>query len=521
MKKLYKIKNLIFGIILIMNSLVTISQVCNPAGNVIVFSNYDGSKETTLGRLNIVVDVNIPNLKIGICSYERVTVNISGPYAGNVTSVIYAGYGGTVNCNCYYPLTPVGCHATTTITGVPTGTVSYAIMPPSTYLDVNGYNNIICSYQCVPGSNGGCNTPGQVVSYFTNAFSGTFRSHTTQYGCWNGATFSVSTTGNCCMTAPCTLPVSGAVVGTNSICAGSTNTYSVAPLVGATSYNWTLPGGWIGTSTTNSISTTASSSAGTISVTVSNACGTSSASVKAITVNALPTLTIAASSSTICSGQSVILTASTTATSYSWNTGATTMTTSVSPTLTSIYSASVTGSGGCISNTANCTVFVNTNPIVVALTSNSLICRGASAILTASSSATSYTWNTGATTMSVSVSPSVTSTYTVSVSNAAACVASSTVIVTVSPCTGINEILENAVSVYPNPANGVINVDLTSELTKNSSLEVYDALGKLVVKQVLANELNSINISSLSNGVYTFKILNKAETIKTGKFIKQ
>ena len=53
-----------------MNSLVTISQVCNPAGNVIVFSNYDGSKETTLGRLNIVVDVNIPNLKIGICSYE-------------------------------------------------------------------------------------------------------------------------------------------------------------------------------------------------------------------------------------------------------------------------------------------------------------------------------------------------------------------------------------------------------------------------------------------------------------------
>ena len=80
----------------------------------------------------------------------------------------------------------------------------------------------------------------------------------------------------------------------------------------------------------------------------------------------------------------------------------------------------------------------------------------------------------------------------------------STVIVTVSPCTGINEILENAVSVYPNPANGVINIDLTSELTKNSSLEVYDALGKLVVKQVLANELNSINISTLSNGIYTF-----------------
>ena len=123
--------------------------------------------------------------------------------------------------------------------------------------------------------------------------------------------------------------------------------------------------------------------------------------------------------------------------------------------------------------------------------------------------------------MSVSVSPTVTSTYTVNVSNAAACVASSTVIVTVSLCTGINEILENAVSVYPNPTNGVINVDLTSELTKNSLLEVYDALGKVVVKQVLANELNSINISTLSNGVYTFKVLNNSKLVKMGKLIKE
>ncbi len=155
-----------------------------------------------------------------------------------------------------------------------------------------------------------------------NLFSGTFRSHTTQYACWNGATFSVSTTGNCCMTAPCVLPVIESVVGTNTICVGSTNTFSVAEVAGATAYNWNLPRGWIGTSITNTISTMANSTAGSISVTVNDACGTSTASVKAIRIKVLPTLTITSSNSIICNGQSVLLTASTTATSYTWNTGA-------------------------------------------------------------------------------------------------------------------------------------------------------------------------------------------------------
>jgi hypothetical protein len=143
-------------------------------------------------------------------------------------------------------------------------------------------------------------------------------------------------------------------------------------------------------------------------------------------------------------------------------------------------------------------------------------------ILTASTTATSYTWNTGATTMSIYVSPTVTSTYTVSVSNAAGCgVASSTIMVTVSPCTGINEVLANSISVYPSPTSGLVNVILTSELSKNSTIEVYDAVGKLVVKQVLASEANAINISNLTNGIYTFKVLNNSNLIKTGKLIKQ
>src|SRR4028119_441741 len=91
--------------ILLGRSAATAQTVCNSSGNLIIFSNYDG------GTLNINVDVNIPNLKIGVVSYEAVAINISGTFAGNVTGVRYAGYNNTPNNNCTPNIT------TTTITG--------------------------------------------------------------------------------------------------------------------------------------------------------------------------------------------------------------------------------------------------------------------------------------------------------------------------------------------------------------------------------------------------------------------
>ncbi len=70
--------------------------------------------------------------------------------------------------------------------------------------------------------------------------------------------------------------VQGPIRGESGACAGASLTYSVATVPGATAYTWTLPAGWGGTSTTNSISTSVGSSGGTISVTATGSCGTSS-----------------------------------------------------------------------------------------------------------------------------------------------------------------------------------------------------------------------------------------------------
>jgi hypothetical protein len=289
------------------------------------------------------------------------------------------------------------------------------------------------------------------------------------------------------------------IVSSGAVCIGGS--WTITP-TGATTYTYSSGSAVVSPTATSSYTVSGSSAAGCQSSTV-------------ITISVNPTLAFSANSGSVCIGSTFTMTPSG-ASSYTFSSG----TPVVTPTTTTTYTIVGVNSVGCY-GTQICTVTVNALPIVSATTSNTLICLGESAVLTASTTATSYTWNTGATTLSVSVSPTITSTYTVNVSNAASCSASSMVMITVSPCIGINEIFANSISVYPNPNNGLINISLTSELAQHSSLEIYDAIGKLVVKQVLANELNAINISNLNNGIYLFKVLNNSNIIKIGKLIKE
>ncbi len=80
----------------------------------------------------------------------------------------------------------------------------------------------------------------------------------------------------------------GPISGSTNVCNGSTNTYSVTAVSGATSYTWTLPNGWSGSSATNSINASAGQS-GSISVTANNSFGSSSPTSLAVTVNSVNT----------------------------------------------------------------------------------------------------------------------------------------------------------------------------------------------------------------------------------------
>lgn len=162
-------------------------------------------------------------------------------------------------------------------------------------------NNTGCTLPSQPGVISGNITvaPGSSQTYSIAAVSGATSYTWTLPSGWSGTSSSTSinvTVGNVggsitvsatngCGTGPssslvvsvntCTLPAQpGAISGSTTVATGTNQTYSIAPVSGATSYVWTLPSEWTGSSTATSISATVGNAGGTITVSATNSCGT-------------------------------------------------------------------------------------------------------------------------------------------------------------------------------------------------------------------------------------------------------
>jgi len=73
--------------------------------------------------------------------------------------------------------------------------------------------------------------------------------------------------------------------------------------------------------------------------------------------------------------------------------------------------------------------------------------------------------------------------------------------------------LQNVI-IYPNPTNTILNI----ENAENSSIEVYDLLGRVVLFENNISINNQLNVSNLPIGTYLIKITNNNKVI-TDKFI--
>ena len=217
----------------------------------------------------------------------------------------------------------------------------------------------------------------------------------------------------------------GSIVGNTAVCVGSSNTYSVPLAAGATSYSWSLPGGWTGSSNTNSILTTASAS-GILSITATYSCGVSPPSTFAVVSStALPSVSITAGN-IACAGSVVNLTANG-ATSYTWGSGALTNTIAPAPFTNTTYT--VLGINSCGSATAAINLTVNPSPTITAIASTASLCSGATATLIGSG-ASSYTWSNGVIN-GQSYTPVITNIYTLTGTSALGCTATAVVGITV------------------------------------------------------------------------------------------
>ncbi|WP_179354447.1 T9SS type A sorting domain-containing protein [Winogradskyella vidalii] len=209
-----------------------------------------------------------------------------------------------------------------------------------------------------------------------------------------------------------------ASAGTNQqICEGESTTLTAS---GGDNYLWST-GETTETIEVSPVETTV------YTVTVSDDAGQSEEASVTVTVNTLPEAS-AGENQTICVGDTVNLIA-TGGTTYLWNTGETTASIEVNPTVETVYTVEVSNEN--CSSTAEVTVSVNDLPNII-LSEDVVIVEGESTTLTASGS-DNYEWSTGETTESITVTPIATSTYSVSTIGVNGCLNNAEVTVTVVP----------------------------------------------------------------------------------------
>jgi PKD repeat protein len=95
-------------------------------------------------------------------------------------------------------------------------------------------------------------------------------------------------------------------------------------------------------------------------------------------------------------------------------------------------------------------------------------------------------------------------------------------------CEGINELALQGISIYPNPANNYLTVDMRNnndDITKNySSIEIFNTLGEMVktINNKNNNRLVNISVSGLSQGMYMAAIADANGTLRMlGRFMKE
>lgn len=80
---------------------------------------------------------------------------------------------------------------------------------------------------------------------------------------------------------------------------------------------------------------------------------------------------------------------------------------------------------------------------------------------------------------------------------------------------GINELTEDAIHVFPNPAKDRIKIQLGNN--EDASLIVTDLSGKDVMTKTLSNGGEIVNVSSLTSGIYIYHLTSSRKAI-IGKF---
>lgn len=317
----------------------------------------------------------------------------------------------------------------------------------------------------------------------------------------------------------------------NTTC-GQNNGYAKANPVGGSgtyTYTWTKTGDASFTQTGRTLS---SVGPGTYTVEVQD--GSCNPNQKTITISASAGVSggVTSSSTAICEGEQVTLTANG-GSSYLWNDGYTNFayqaTVDVSPSSSKTYTVRITDTAGCFIDVSK-TVVVTQSPRAYAVSSNNNInydetttvdiAKNEYAFFSSSGSlGNTFKWMFGdGDSTNVKnpyhkyTTPGIYKVYLFV--NIDGCVTMDSCSVTVinSGSVGIAGNNKFNIGLYPNPATDMVVINNPDQISI-TAIQVFDVVGKQVISLNANDQLETINLSALSTGSYTFKIHTSSGTM--------
>lgn len=262
--------------------------------------------------------------------------------------------------------------------------------------------------------------------------------------------------------------------------------------------------------------------AGNYTVQLANACGTTESNILAVTVHALPLAQINTDGSTsFCEGGAVLLDASSAdpQATYAWSLNGIAIPGADSATWladsTGLYAVVITGGTGCVSMPSTA-VAVTVHPLppvpVITLEDDTLRIHATGL----------FQWylqgNLLPAATGLFLLPQGNGDYTVTVTDTNGCASSSL------PFTylfsGLAPVQAPALSVAPNPSNGLFTLHLPQLPATGALFTVWNAAGQAVVHGQLSGTQQVVDISSQPAGIYLLQVV-AAEAAWTGCVIKQ
>ncbi len=320
----------------------------------------------------------------------------------------------------------------------------------------------------------------------------------------------------------------GVITGSTTVCQGQTNViYSVPAIANATSYMWTLPAGFTGTSFGNSITLSVSNNAvsGNISVNGLNGNGNGVASTLSITVNQLPAAAgVITGSQLVCEGslnQLYHISTVQNALNYQWSYQGTGVMINGNDTSAIVNYNMASTSGflvvkpvnSCgIGDSSKLAITINPIPVTPIITKNGNT-------LTSNASSGNQWFNT-----TTGIINNATATTYLPQQNGYYFV-----IVTLNGCssdssniihydnTGINNIENNKTEIYPNPTNGKFSLNINK--AEVGDVKIYSMHGSLILSKEVIEGINEFDLSAFGKGIYFVKFTDKKGKSLTEKLI--